>query len=142
MRYWDTSALVPVLVAEDDTPLVRGWLEEDSSVITWAWTRVEIASAVERRFRESKLTRAERQSLVKRFEAMAEAWDEVTDLLAVRKQAIRMLSRHRLRAADAAQLAAAVVVAEARGHADLGFACLAVAAEIEGFDVLTKEASG
>ncbi|MBN1237834.1 MAG: type II toxin-antitoxin system VapC family toxin [Gammaproteobacteria bacterium] len=146
MRYWDASALVAILVAEDDTDRVRKWLEDDPKVITWAWTRVEIVSAVERRFHEDQLTRAERQFLLKRFDAVAEMWDEVTDLRAVRRQAIRLLARHRLRAADAAQLGAAVVVAEERGDSRLGFACLddrlAAAAEIEGFDVLGKEDSG
>ena len=49
MRYWDASALVPLLVAERDTELVRAWLSDDDRIVTWAWTRTEIVGAVERR---------------------------------------------------------------------------------------------
>ena len=52
MRYWDASALVPLLVAEPIGSVVRGWLAEDGRIVTWVWTNTEIASAVERRTRD------------------------------------------------------------------------------------------
>lgn len=139
MRYWDASALVPLVVAEPGTNAVRSWLESDASIVTWAWTRVEIVSAVERRAREGSLSRQQRRDALGRFEALADAWDEVTDVLAVRARAIPLLARHPLRAADAAQLGAALLVAEP----DYGvpFVCLderlASAAEREGLTVLS-----
>lgn len=139
MRYWDASAIVPVFVAEEQSNLVRRWMDEDHAVITWAWTRVEVASAIERRVRESVYTREERQDAFARANEHAAEWSEVSDLMAVRKRALALLARHSLRAADAAQLAAALVVAE-DDPASLVFVCLderlAVAAEREGFPVL------
>lgn len=112
MRYWDTSALVPLVIAETESERVRDWLREDSLIVTWAWTRVELVSAVERRARQGVLTREQRRACIDRFESLAVQWDEVTDLLSVRSRALPLLARYPLRAADAAQLAAALLVAE------------------------------
>ena len=38
MRYWDASALVPLVAAEPETERVRSWLTEDEHVVPWAWT--------------------------------------------------------------------------------------------------------
>jgi uncharacterized protein len=143
VRYWDASALVPLIVNEPTTKLVRSWIDDDSSIVTWAWTRVEIIGAVERRAREGSLTRQQRRDSLGRFEALANAWDEVTDVLAVRARAIQLLARHPLRSADAAQLGAALLVTEP-DYAAVPFACLderlAAAAEREGLTVLSRPA--
>jgi predicted nucleic acid-binding protein len=135
VRYWDASALVPLIAAEPHSEEVRGWLRDDPSVVTWAWTSVEIVSAVERRVREGLLTRAERRFVLDRFTALAEGWDEVTDVLAVRSRALLLLARHSLRAADAAQLGAALFLRDELGTPP-AFVCLdqrlAIAAETEG----------
>lgn len=137
MRYWDTSAIVPLLVEESASARVRRWLEDDAAIVTWAWTRVELASAVERRAREGAIDRRQRRELMARIEALRTAWDEVVDLLAVRSRALLLLARHPLRAADAAQLAAALLVADAGA---CSFVCLderlALAAEQEGLLVV------
>lgn len=139
MRYWDASALVPLAVAEPASDQVRGWLAEDDHVITWSWTRVEIVSAVERRSREGALSRIQRREVLERFETLAGGWDEVTDMLAVRLRACALLARHPLRAADAGQLGAALLVQEQLAE-PLAFVCLdsrlATAAELEGCRVL------
>lgn len=140
MMYWDASAIVPLLIREANSDRVRSWLTEDASIVTWFWTRVELVGAVERRVREGILTRRHRRDLLARFNDLAERWDEVTDILAVRTHALSLLARHPLRAADAAQLASALLVAEGRDPPDLTFVCLdarlAAAAEIEGLRVL------
>ena len=123
MRYWDASALVPLVVAEPQSARVRGWLAEDDGIVTWAWTRSEIVSAIERRVREGSLTRSHRRDTLDRFEAFSQSWDEVSDLLAVRTRACALLARHPLRAADAGQLAAALLVQEQLGGG-LAFVCL------------------
>lgn len=139
MRYWDASALVPAVVAENTSDLVGGWLDEDDAVVTWAWTRVELASAIERGVRGGEITWEERQAALTHAANLAAKWNEVSDLAAVRKRALALLARHPLRAADAAQLAAALFVAE-DDPASLVFVCLderlAMAAEREGFPVL------
>ena len=140
MRYWDASALVPIFVAEPTTDTVRSWLAEDSVVVTWAWTRVEIASAVERRTRDGELSREQRRSIVSRLDEFGAAWHEVLEMLAVRSRATSVLARHPLGAADAAQLGSALHVQEQIG-APLQFVVLdrrlAEAAEREGLAVIS-----
>ncbi len=139
MRYWDASALVPLFVTEPDSPRVREWLSEDDGIVTWVWTRTEIVSAVERRAREGALSRSERRQVFGRFNALAARWDEVTDVLAVRSLADLLLARHSLRAADAGQLGAALLIQNQFGGA-LPFVCLderlSAAAELEGLRVI------
>jgi hypothetical protein len=138
LRYWDASALVPLVIAEPESRKARDWLAEDPGIATWAWTRVELTSAVERRARTGEITRQQRRAALTAFETLAANWDEVTDLLTVRTRALTLLARHPLRAADAAQLAAATLVAE-NDPASLIFVCLderlSIAAEREGFRV-------
>ena len=141
MRFWDASAIVPLAVREPTSDLVRGWLEEDPVLVTWAWTRVELASAVERRSRQGQLSRQERRACLDLFSRLARSWDEVVDLHSVRSLALALLARHPLRAADAAQLGAALLVAE-NNPASLTFVCLdeqlALAADREGLGVLSS----
>ena len=139
MRYWDASALVPLVVAEPDSGVVRTWLSEDDQIVTWAWTRTEITSAIERRAREGSLSRLQRREVLRRFEAFAGSWDEVTDVLAVRSRANAVLARHPLRGADAGQLGAALLVQEQLAGV-LTFVCLdhrlSSAAELESLRVV------
>ena len=140
MRYWDASALVPLAIAEQQSAKVRSWLDADATIVTWGWTRVELASAVERRARLGEISRLQRRAALDRFAELAEYWDEVVDLIAVRSRALALLARHPLRAADAAQLGAALLVA-GDDPAALTFVCLddrlGLAAEREGMRILT-----
>ena len=138
MRYWDASALVPLIVDEPGSRLARTWLREDDHIVTWAWTRTEITSAIERRTREGALTRRQRRTVIDRFRGFAAGWDEVMDVLSVRARANAVLARHPLRAADAGQLGAALLVSEQLSD-PLMFLCLdrrlGDAAEREGLRV-------
>ncbi|MDE0136724.1 MAG: type II toxin-antitoxin system VapC family toxin [Acidimicrobiaceae bacterium] len=140
MRYWDTSAIVPLFVAESATDMTRSWLRDDDIIVTWAWSRVEIASAIERRAREGELSRDQRRSVMSRLEEFSATWHEVVEMLAVRSRSMSLLARHPLRAADAAQLGAALHVREQLGT-PLQFVCLdrrlADAAEREGLSIVT-----
>lgn len=139
MRYWDASALVPLVVAEEETDRTRSWLKNDPNMVTWCWSAVEIAGAVERRFRQQELSRRQRRQCLDAFSELSKQWDEVVDLFATRARAIALLARHSLRAADAAQLAAALLVA-GNDPASLEFVCLdehlSLAAEREGLRVV------
>jgi hypothetical protein len=75
-------------------------------------TRVELASALERRARETHLPLPQRSRLLARAHRIADDAHEVVDIHAVRVRAVAILARHALRAADAAQLGAALMVAE------------------------------
>lgn len=112
MRFWDSSALLPLIVQEEGTKLARTWLSEDAEVIVWGLSRVELASAIERRARDGLLGRTQRTQALARAMRLADGAHEVLDLAAVRVRAQALLARHALRAADALQLGAALLVAE------------------------------
>ncbi len=112
MKYWDSSALLPLIVLEQTSGVVQGLLTADRDVLTWWASRVEAASALTRLGREGALDGGTLEATFARLEALARTWDEVLPTDAVRDQAIRLLRVHPLRAADALQLAAAVVASE------------------------------
>ena len=132
MRFWDTSALLPLVVAERETARAERWLREDAGVLVWTLTRVELLSALARRRRQEP-------GAARRLLAAWERWSEVTAVDLVRRHAERLVESHPLRAADALQLGAALVAAE-DDPAGLDFVTLdrqqALAAEHEGFRVL------
>jgi predicted nucleic acid-binding protein len=129
-------------VSEPGSDLVDAWLRTDDAVCTWALTRVELASAVERRAREGSIGVGQRRDALRAITDLADAASEVIDVESVRARAVSLLARHALRAADAAQLAAALVVVEG-GVRGLPFVCfdrrLSDAASREGFEVLSWE---
>ncbi|HSN13487.1 MAG TPA: PIN domain-containing protein [Anaeromyxobacteraceae bacterium] len=139
MRFWDSSALVPLLAEEASTVAMRSRLDEDRELLVWWGTRVECASALARRLREGRLGRQEALRAEQRLQRLSKAWSEVAPTDPVRTAAERLLRVHPLRAADALQLAAAVVAAE---HVPASMELvtlddrLAEAAELEGFRVL------
>lgn len=140
MKFWDSSAVVPLVIDEASSPTVRAWLKADPHQVFWALTGVELASAIERRVREGALDRSDRSGLLVHVRRLAADATEVADIASVRTLATSLLARHPLRAADALQLAAALVVA-AGDPASWTFVVLdrrlADAAEREGFQVLT-----
>jgi uncharacterized protein with PIN domain len=144
LRYWDTSAIVPLLLEERGSALARAWLEDDPQIVTWALTRLEIAATVERLARDGVISAGERRRIHEAFERFSAMWAEVTDILATRSRAMALLARQVLHSADAAQLGAAWLAAEGDPTA-LEFVCfdraLAGAAEREGFRVLTWPAT-
>ena len=139
VRFWDTSALIPLLVTERETRRAERWLREDPSVVVWTLTRVELLSALARRRRAEPS--AARRLLAARREILSawQRWAEVTAVEIVRRHAERVVETHPLRAADALQIGAALVAAE-DSPAAIEFVTFdqhqAVAAEREGFRVL------
>ena len=138
MIFWDASALVSLCVDETATPDLRK-LAKDRDIVTWSISRVEIASAIERRTREGEFRPADRQRALAALAELAEAWTEVQAVAPVCERAVRLLALHTLRAADAMQLAAALVAVadRPRGH---DFVCMDLrlreAAAREGFRVV------
>jgi uncharacterized protein len=108
-------------------------------IVTWSLSAAEVASAIERRAREKQLSDVGRVAARAALDELAAAWTEITALGPVRDRALRLVATHGLRAADAMQLAAALVAASDRpaGH---DFVCadgrLRQAASREGFRVL------
>ena len=139
MRFWDTSALVPLLLSERETVQAERWLREDAGVIVWTLTRVELLSALARRRRQEPAAARRLQAAKRELLVAWERWSEITAVDLVRRHAERIVETHPLRAADALQLGAALVAAEDNAAA-LDFVTMdrqqAVAAEREGFRVL------
>ena len=143
MRYWDTSAIVPLLVDEATSDAVKDAFEADPLVVTWWGTAVECMSVLARLEREGAMTPPEMQSASERLDALGLTWAEVQPSDQVRALASRLLRVHVLRAADALQVAAALVAAE--GHpGSLTLVSLddrlALAAEREGLRVVRPAA--
>jgi predicted nucleic acid-binding protein len=138
VRFWDTSALIPLVVAERGTALAERLLRDDPAVVVWTLTRVELLSALARRRREEPA--AARRLLGAKREILAAwpRWSEVTAVEVVRRHAERVVDTHAIRAADALQIGAALVVA-GDDPAALEFVTFdqpqAAAAEREGFRV-------
>lgn len=111
-------------------------LEQDAAIVTWWGTPIECVSAIARLERDRDLDASGVREALARLRAVAEAWTEVPAVPLVRDQATRLLRLHPLRAADAVQLAAAIVASDFE-PASLEFVTLdqrqAMAAEREGF---------
>jgi predicted nucleic acid-binding protein len=116
--FWDTSAVVRLLVAEPASSSARELLARDSRMLVWWATPVECLAALARREHDGLLARDAAEQLRQDLSALAASWSEVQAGELVREHAGRLLLRHRLRAADALQLAAALVWAQGRprGH--------------------------
>lgn len=113
MNFWDASAVVPLLSAERQTPVVREVFRQDAEMLVWWGTGVECISAISRREREGLPGERAREALA-RLDALARSWIEVEPSEQVRSLARRLLRVHPLRAADGLQLGAALVAAEGR----------------------------
>jgi predicted nucleic acid-binding protein len=139
VRFWDSTALVPLLLSEPDTSRVESWLRDDSDVVVWTLTRVELFSALARRRRHEPGAARRLQGARQEVLVAWNRWSEITAIDPVRRHAERIIETHPLRAADALQLGAALVAAE-DDPAALEFVTLdrqqALAAEREGFRVL------
>lgn len=139
MKFWDSSALLPLLVEEGRSAACRHVLRRDRSIAVWALTSVELTSALHRQHREGALTAEGLEEALARLDSAAAKWTEVEALVTVRERAVRLLAVHPLTSADGLQLAAALVLAGERPRGR-GFVCadvrLAAAARAEGFSVI------
>jgi uncharacterized protein len=138
VRFWDTSAVVPLLLEQEATASLEALLDRDAGMAAWWGTPVECASAAARLRREERLTLREEERVLDAVAALRAAWVEVLPSEEVRERAVRLLRVHSLKAADALQLAAALVWAGTPAGAELATLDerLALAARLEGFRVL------
>ena len=138
MQYWDSSALVSLFVAEDRTANRLELLRRDPEVVTWWGSSAECAAALHRLRRDRELDSVALRTALDRLRELAASWIEMQPTERLRQRAIRLVGVHRLRVADAFQLAAALLAADEDPRAlaivsnDL---CLSEAAEREGFTV-------
>lgn len=141
MKFWDSSAILPLCVREPRTTTLKTLVDKDRAMVAWWATPTEGMSAFARLRREGILTLTGEEQARFVLMSLANEWTEVVPSTLVRERAARALLLHPLRAADALQLAAALVWANghATGHS---FVCLdqrlREAARQEGFGILPK----
>jgi uncharacterized protein len=125
-------------VEEEDSPLVSRWLAAGTAA-TARLSAVEIASAIARRCREGAFSPAERDRALAALEADLQALRVVELSTRVVLEAQALLVRHPLRAADAIQLASALLLRRELGE-PVTFAAyddrLKAAAKAEGLGVI------
>ena len=142
MRFWDPSALVPIIVDETTADGVRTLLRSDPLVAVAWHSEVECASAIARLERTGAYSSDDADAAFRQLAEMQSSWTVVHPTDRLRTTATRLLRVHDLRAADALQLASAIAAAE--GHpASLEFVSLDDrlngAARREGFPLVVPQ---
>jgi len=141
MKFWDASAIVPLLIAERSTRRLQALAADDPAMLVWWASEIECVSALSRLERDGALTSRATALAHRRLGQLAAAWHEIDPSETIREAAIRFLRVHPLRAADALQLAAAFLAAERR-PASLEMVTLdermGLAAQREGFAVISE----
>src|SRR5437870_1236696 len=77
VRFWDSSAIVPLVCREAQSPLCRKWLRSDSVVLVWALAATEVASALARKRRDGALAPRLFLEAKRRLAKLETAWHEV-----------------------------------------------------------------
>lgn len=139
MRFWDSSALVSLCVAEAYTSRAGTYYTGDRQLGVWWASPIECASAFARMRREGALGLAGEEEARAVLSALSDRWFEVQPSENVRLHALRLLRLHALSTGDALQLAAAMTWAGAPVGGELVTfdSRLANAARLEGFTILS-----
>ncbi len=139
MIFCDSSAIVSFLLRQPGWDRLVEEIDKADRVLVWWATGIECVSAIARFRRSNELDDAAFDLVMTRLGTIETNWLDVPPTDELRGVARRVLFAHTLRAADALQLAAALVAAGDR-PADLPFFCLdqrlCDAARKEGFPVL------
>ncbi len=142
MKFWDSSAIIPLCFKEQMSEAINRLIKSDEDIVVWWATRVECLSALSRRRREGALDNSSELKAKAVLSALSEEWSEVQPSETVRQRAERLLAVHPLRAADAFQLAAALIWTQDNPQG-LEIVCLdqnlREAGHKEGFTVLPEE---
>jgi predicted nucleic acid-binding protein len=126
---------------------MRAELADDPDVVVWWGTIVEFSAAVARRerARPEGAASARATAALAALDRFTRTWKQVPPSEPIRDEARRLVRVHDLRAADAFQLAAALVMAGGE-PSSVPFVTLderlALAASREGFPILPATAAG
>jgi len=139
VRFWDSSAIVPLVLVEDSSAAAKDMLADRGGMTVWWGSTIECTSAIARAEREARLDSHGTADAVAALRLLRSGWTEMDPTSKVRDMAERLIRVHPLRAADALQLAAAIIAAQDQPAA-LPFLTLddrlAEAAGREGFPVI------
>ncbi|MBI2335806.1 MAG: type II toxin-antitoxin system VapC family toxin [Deltaproteobacteria bacterium] len=113
VAYWDSSALVALLIEEEKSVLARKLKGQTSQILTWVLTPVEVYSALCRLEKEGALSLNDFQKCYEVWQTIENGLIFVKDIEAVKNISYRLLRLHSLKAADSFQLASAILSKQA-----------------------------
>lgn len=135
MKFWDTSALIPLLTEEETTPIMTEIFRADQNIVAAFITPIEMTSVL---WRKAGVNDDLRHLAERRYAVIQANWTIIDEYAAAMPLARRYAAVYRLRAGDAIQLACAVLAIRERD--ELPFVVrdhdLAAAARTEGFPIL------
>lgn len=99
--------MVPLCARQPHTPQSKLWLSRYEAVVWWA-TPIEIASALAHLLRVRQLDSQQWSLSVKLAGELAERWSVIEPSEQIRMEAIELVKRYDLHAADSLQMAAAM----------------------------------
>ena len=110
IAYFDTSALIPLLVAEPGSEAAGEMWDQALRVVSVRLARVEARAALGQAVRVGRLTRATARRLVNELDGLLAQLDlvEIDEILV--RTAADLADNHELRAYDAVHLAGALTV--------------------------------
>lgn len=114
MKFWDSSAIVPLVVEEKSSSWAMKLYDADPIVLVWWGTEVECVSALVRLERQRAASTSDLATALQRMAALKSSWQEIQAVEVVRETAVRTLRVHELRAADSLQLSAAIIASQYR----------------------------
>lgn len=123
MKFWDTSAILPLLVRETSSGILERTVLADREMVVWWAAPVECASALAQREQSGELSVRAANAAAARLRGFAAHWAEVAPSEAIRVAAEHALRVHPLRAGDSLQLAAALALRGAPADG-VAFVCL------------------
>jgi uncharacterized protein len=136
VKFWDTSALVPLVLEEKKSRAMRQLMISDVNAVVSFITLVELQSAIARRLEDDEIET--RQVALEFLSVLQSGWTVADDYAPIIADARRLVSVHALRSGDAIQLAS--VHSVRRGGTRMEFVTLdedlKAAARAEGFPVL------
>jgi predicted nucleic acid-binding protein len=138
VKFWDSSALVPLIVNEPASAELGRFLVDDPDFLVWTLTSVELLSMLGRLGRVASGLDDLIPGLRSDALGLLDRAIIVSDVDGVRRRAERLVGVHPLAAADAMQLGAAIIASGDRPET-LPFITmdrqLARCAQLEGFQV-------
>lgn len=112
IAYFDTSALVPLIVDEPSTELCNRLWNESTRVASVRLLYPEARAALARAQRMGRLTRSQLERAVVELDAIVTEVDHVELTAELARTAGELAQSHRLRGYDAVHLAAAAAIAD------------------------------
>jgi predicted nucleic acid-binding protein len=93
MKFWDSAAVVPLLVREPSSKALHKMAKEDSQIVVWRLTGAEVVSALWRRRRALELDDTGGIAAESGLSTLERAWSCIDDLAHVDRRARRLLAR-------------------------------------------------